>query len=362
MPCLTTGKYTFKLGPYKETVNYPKVRPPVTLLFPISTLIVGKFYRCAQKYYVPFPNHHIPFIKITLPSDSTLAKFGKGQAKGSTTSITWNSQRPVATRVAGQSASATTAAGSSSVASSISSASNGNSPSVSSAGSQSVGPSTTPSAVLSSAAAPSVPVSAQASATGARKRALSWPRSLFSRQSPDEGANDANVNEADYPIPSDLETSVAAPIPSGYVPEASSGALETSALPTTAAFYSTVINGQTTTLQTNAAPTGAPTTTEIASDPAETTLSLPTEYAIYADVPATALGTVISSWEEVGTVSVNVATPTLEAVATTGSVTTAATGTATAAVLSGATRTAAPPPAPLAAALLAVGLLVFSHW
>lgn len=312
---------------------------------------------------MPFPNHHIPFIKITLPSDSTLAKFGKGQAKGSTTSITWNTQRPIATRVAGQAASAT-AGSSSAAASTIASA---NPASGSLAGGQSVGSSTAPSAGPSSPAAPSAQVSAQASvsagiATGARKRALSWPRSLFSRQSPDEGANDANVNEVDYPIPSDLETSVAAPIPSDYVPEASSAELETSALPTTAAFYSTVINGQTTTLQTNAVPTGAPTTTEVAADPAETTLSLPTEYAIYADVPVTALGTVISSWEEVGTVSVNVATPTLEAVVTTGSVTTAATGTATTAVKSGATRATAPPPAPLAAALFAVGVLVFSHW
>ncbi|KAL5319762.1 hypothetical protein ACEPPN_012819 [Leptodophora sp. 'Broadleaf-Isolate-01'] len=47
MPCLTTGKITLKLGGFSQQVDYPK------------------FYRCEQNYRIPFPNHHIPYIKIS---------------------------------------------------------------------------------------------------------------------------------------------------------------------------------------------------------------------------------------------------------------------------------------------------------
>ncbi|XMA13670.1 hypothetical protein WAI453_006461 [Rhynchosporium graminicola] len=52
MLCLTTGKITLKLGGYKKEVDYPK------------------FYRCEQDYRIPFPNHHILFIKITFRSST----------------------------------------------------------------------------------------------------------------------------------------------------------------------------------------------------------------------------------------------------------------------------------------------------
>lgn len=50
MPCLTTSQISLKLGGFSTKVDYPK------------------FYRCEKSYRVPFPNHHIPFVKVTLGS------------------------------------------------------------------------------------------------------------------------------------------------------------------------------------------------------------------------------------------------------------------------------------------------------
>ena len=54
MPCLTTGKITLKLGGFSQKVDYPK------------------FYRCEQNYRIPFPNHHIPYIKISFGAAAKL--------------------------------------------------------------------------------------------------------------------------------------------------------------------------------------------------------------------------------------------------------------------------------------------------
>ncbi|KAH6669590.1 hypothetical protein B0J14DRAFT_566335 [Halenospora varia] len=48
MPRLTTGRTTISLGGFKESIQYPK------------------FYRDEQYYRIPFPNHHIPYIKIVI--------------------------------------------------------------------------------------------------------------------------------------------------------------------------------------------------------------------------------------------------------------------------------------------------------
>jgi hypothetical protein len=59
------------------------------------------------------------------------------------------------------------------------------------------------------------------------------------------------------------------------------------------------------------APSGTPTATEVAPDPAETTLAVPESYDPYADLAEKVGEEDLGDWEDVGTVALSDATPTL---------------------------------------------------
>lgn len=54
MPCVTTETVILSLGGYSMRTSYPK------------------FYRCEQSYNIPFPNHHIPYVKLTFGDSADL--------------------------------------------------------------------------------------------------------------------------------------------------------------------------------------------------------------------------------------------------------------------------------------------------
>lgn len=332
MPCLTTGKITFSILSFKTVVDYPK------------------FYRCVQEYNIPFPNQHIPYVRLTLPQDSTLAKLGQ-DTKGATTSITWSGAKPSAN---GQANSSVASAASSSFSSSASvvSSSAGISPSEAASSatvtsSADISPSETsasttvtssadtspleaaPSAAISSSsdssssdATPSVVVSSSTATPedissslttastfnsppaidttrrrAARRRAIPYDR----RQ---EGAEDE-----DDPVPVDIDITLAAPALSGYATDSTM-----LSVPTTSVAYSEVVEGDTTRSVEIPVPTNIQITAiETAAEPGPTSITLASEtYNIYSDVTETELETVMSSWSALGTVSVDMATPTEE--------------------------------------------------
>ena len=126
------------------------------------------------------------------------------------------------------------------------------------------------------------------------------------------GRQEQEPDEAEYPVPADMETSVGVEGLAGYATDSSEAmAMATTTLATTALFYETVVNGQTTTAQATQGPSGTPTATEVVNDPPETTVQVPTAVAIFTDLPETTMETAMSTWEEIGTVSMDMATPTL---------------------------------------------------
>jgi hypothetical protein len=125
---------------------------------------------------------------------------------------------------------------------------------------------------------------------------------------------DDTVNEADYPIPPDKPITVSgAASLSGWLPAESQSALPTPVLPASAVFYSTVINGQTSTLRATGGPTGAPVSTELTPDPAAFSVDIGSSINLYNDILPTAMESAMSTYETVGTVSVDTANPTLGA-------------------------------------------------
>lgn len=260
--------------------------------------LIEQFYRCKQNYNVPFPNHHIPFVRITLPQDSSLAKFAQG-LKRTTTTITW--ARPTATYPGEAQSSVSAPASISSSASTVPMSS------------VQATPSSAPSSAAESQAsvAPSV-----TSVQPAIPRSASATSAPTPSDAPIKRAVPFGKRQDDQPdvIPPDLEVSSDIPALSGYNTDSAVVAAQAtvSPIPTGQVFSETVISGVTSTIEVNGQPTGTPTT-EVVPDPADATITaVPAELRPYNDLKEETLETVISTWEDYGTVSFNMADPTLD--------------------------------------------------
>ncbi|KAJ9114057.1 hypothetical protein QFC22_005877 [Naganishia vaughanmartiniae] len=323
MPCLTTGTLKYNLFGFKGSVDYPK------------------FYRCKQNYNIPFPNQHIPYIRLRIPDNALLARLGGGLASGSTTSISIVSAQAQAATAAPSSAASTAVSSIATTTEGISSSSaSGIATSTTQASSSSSldGTSSTTSSSTSSSTVPaSVEVSAtsetvapsQASATPTptaapvrRERTRPFKPVNLPRQAAEDTPDVIPPDEAlSADLPGDLFTDSA---------QASAAARETIA--STILFTSTTINGQATTISIGANPTGAPVSTEVVPDPtlSDDALSIPETFAIATDLSTTSLEEDMTTWTPLGTASVDTAEPTITPALTTSSSTTSARATASA--------------------------------
>ncbi|KAG7528217.1 hypothetical protein FFLO_06332 [Filobasidium floriforme] len=296
MPCLTTGKVTFSVAGFSQSVKYPK------------------FYRCKQTYMVPFPNHHIPFVRIRLPEDSNLGRLGQTNPEVKTTSISWGEQRLRPTAAAASSVSSTVtsslASSSESTAVQTSSSTVEESPITTSSDSlptTSVAEgeaSTAPASPTTSETMTSLPstIPAEALPTAESTSQLESPASpgpteapsQLRRQQPAE-EEDPPTDPSNYSVPGDIQTSIA------FDPAAEG--LYTASEVALAAGTATFVP--------DPAPSGTPTATEVAPDPAETTLAVPQSFDPHADLPEKVGEEDIGDWEDVRTLAINDATPTL---------------------------------------------------
>ncbi|GHJ86562.1 hypothetical protein NliqN6_2964 [Naganishia liquefaciens] len=298
MPCLTTGTLSYNLFGFKGSIDYPK------------------FYRCKQNYKIPFPNQHIPYVRLRMPSDALLARLGGTLPSGSTTSISVVSAQAQVATAAPSSASPTTA---SSIATTFEASSASSSTfivTVSTSAESSTRleeSSTSPStSAVASTSSESVSESiTQESATPTpttapvrRERVRPFNPAKVRRQSAEEDTPDV--------IPPD-ET-LSADLPGGFftdTAQASAAARET--IPSTILFTSTTINGQATTVSLAAIPTGAPISTEVEPDPtlAGSDFSIAETFAIATDLTTTSLDEDMTTWTPLGTVALDTDLPSI---------------------------------------------------
>jgi hypothetical protein len=263
---------------------------------------------------VPFPNHHIPFVRIRLPEDSNLGRLGQTNPEMKTTSITWDEQRLRPTGAAASSVSSMviTSPASSTDLSAVETTSSTVQESLTATFSDSVP--TTPVTQGEVSTAPASPTPSETMTTlpsttpvEALPTAEPTPQSdapappgpteapsQQRRQQPAE-EEDQSADPGLYSVPDDIQTS----IPFDPAAEGLYTASEVALAAGTATFVP------------DPAPSGTPTATEVAPDPAETTLAVPQSFDPYADLEEKAGEEDIGDWEDVGTVALSDATPTL---------------------------------------------------
>lgn len=260
---------------------------------------------------VPFPNHHIPFVRIRLPEDSNLGRLGQTNSEVRTTSISWDEQRlrPTAAGLSSVSTSslassidsAAVQTTSSTVEESITATSSDAFPTTSPIQSEisttpapptlsetmTSLPSTTPAEVLPTAE-PTLQVESPASPGPTEA-----PTQLRRQQPAEE--EDPPTDPSVYSVPADIQTSIA------FDPAAEG--LYTASEVALAAGTATFVP--------DPAPSGTPTATEVAPDPTETTLAVLQSFDPYADLAEKVGEEDLGDWEDVGTVALSDATPTL---------------------------------------------------
>jgi hypothetical protein len=263
---------------------------------------------------VPFPNHHIPFVRIRLPEDSNLGRLGQTNPEMKTTSITWDEQRLRPTGAAASSVSslAITSPASSTDLSAVETTSSTVQESLTATFSDSVP--TTPVTQGEVSTAPASPTPSEtmttlysttpveALPTAEPTPQSDAPASPGPTEAPSQQRRQQPAEEEDpptdpgvYSVPGDIQTSVA------FDPAAEG--LYTASEVALAAGTATFVP--------DPAPSGTPTATEVAPDPAETTLAVPQSFDPYADLEEKAGEEDIGDWEDVGTVALSDATPTL---------------------------------------------------
>jgi hypothetical protein len=265
---------------------------------------------------VPFPNHHIPFVRIRLPEDSNLGRLGRTNPEAKTTSVTWDEQRlkPTATAASSVSSIETSSLSlaSSSESTAVQTSSSTVQESLTATSSDSVPTTsvtqgeftTTPASPTPSETMTTLPSTTPAEALPtAEPTPQSDPPaspgpteapSQLRRQQPAE-EEDPTADPSVYSVPGDIQTSIA------FDPAAEG--LYTASEVALAAGTATFVP--------DPAPSGTPTATEVAPDPAETTLAVPQSFDPYADLEEKAGEEDIGDWEDVGTVVLSDATPTL---------------------------------------------------
>ena len=263
---------------------------------------------------VPFPNHHIPFVRIRLPEDSNLGRLGQTNPEVKMTSISWDEQRLRPTAAAASSVSSietsSLASLSESTAVQTSSSTVQESPITTSSDAlptTSVAEgevSTAPASPTPSETTTSLPSTTPAEAipTADSTSQLESPASPGPTEAPTQLRRQQPADEEDeptdpsvYSVPGDIQTSIA------FDPAAEG--LYTASEVALAAGTATFVP--------DPAPSGTPTATEVAPDPAETTLAVPQSFDPYADLAEKVGEEDLGDWEDVGTIALSDATPTL---------------------------------------------------